>query len=320
MKNKYTKHDFEAIKILDDFLPDKIFDGHMHISPYPFCKMEKFGIEDYKRDMAPVFGNRYIRGMALATPTKELKNYDGYLKHLNFFSDELDLHKDFVGSILVKPGQSYDEITSCIQHECIKGLKCYHIYAAREDTQNADIHEYLPEEALEVANKLSMTLTLHLVKSRALADPVNLQEIKYIAKKYPNIKLILAHCARSYATWTVIETVSELVPYENIFFDFAAICESPSIIGILNKIGTSRCIWGSDYNVSMDLGKAIALGDSFYWINERNLLEFNKSADIHPRHIITENLMAVREAAIISSISKKDVEDMFYNNACQIFA
>ena len=51
MQDKYTKYDYDAIKILDDFLPDKIFDGHMHISPYPFCKMEKFGIEDYKRDM-----------------------------------------------------------------------------------------------------------------------------------------------------------------------------------------------------------------------------------------------------------------------------
>ena len=27
----YTKHDYEAIKILEDFLPDKIFDAHAHL-------------------------------------------------------------------------------------------------------------------------------------------------------------------------------------------------------------------------------------------------------------------------------------------------
>ena len=36
---KYTEYDLEAAKILDDFLPDKIFDAHMHISMYPFCGM-----------------------------------------------------------------------------------------------------------------------------------------------------------------------------------------------------------------------------------------------------------------------------------------
>ena len=46
----YNKYDLEAIRILDDFLPDRIFDRHMHISTYPFDGVERFDIDDYVRD------------------------------------------------------------------------------------------------------------------------------------------------------------------------------------------------------------------------------------------------------------------------------
>ena len=318
MQSLYNKYDCEAIKILDDFLPDKIFDGHMHISLFPFCGKERFGIEEYKKDMTPIFGKRQIRGLALATPTEELKSYEGYSNTLNFFSNELDLHKDFLGSILVKPGQSYDEILSSINHDRIKGLKCYHSYAGGDNTTSANIHEYLPETALEVADKRSLAVTIHLVKEKSLSDPINIQEIKFIAKKYPNAKLILAHSARAFAAWTAIDSVSELIPYENVFFDFSAICESPSVIGILNKIGVSRCMWGSDYNVSMLLGKAISFGDGFYWLCEDDITRIQERTNIRPRHIIIENLMAMREATKLSDLSQNDIEDLFYNNACRI--
>ena len=48
--------------------------------------------------------------MALAAPTPELKKSNEYTNMVNFFSEELNSHKDFLGSLLVRPEQSYDEI------------------------------------------------------------------------------------------------------------------------------------------------------------------------------------------------------------------
>ena len=315
----YNKYDLEAIRILDDFLPDRIFDGHMHISTYPFDGVERFDIDDYVRDTSPIFGNRAIRGMALPAPTKELEDPDNYRKSLGFFKEQLDRHPDFLGSLPVMPWQSRDEILSFISHPNIKGLKCYHIYAKRENTRDADIYEYLSNETMAVANGRKMTVTLHMVKPKSLSDPDNLQAIKDMAVKYPDAKIILAHSARGFAAWTAIEAVGELKPYENVFFDFSAICESPSIIGILKRVGVSRCMWGSDYTVSQTLGKAISLGDGFYWINEKDLEGFAKNSDVRPRHVAIENLMAVREAAMLMDLTRKDVEDVFLGNACRIF-
>ena len=146
-----------------------------------------------------------------------------------------------------------------------------------------------------------------------------MKELKDISKRYSNAKIVLVHSARAFAAWTAIDSVAELIPYENIFFDFSAICESPSIMGILKKIGVSRCMWGSDYNVSMLLGKAISLGDGFYWLREKDISRMQENANIRPRHIIIENLMAMREVSKLSDLSQNDIEDLFYNNACKIF-
>ena len=85
--NLYSEHDLEAIKILDDFLPDKIFDAHMHISLFPFSVYDRFDFSDYKRDMSPLFSNRPIRCAGLATPTEELKSREGHLRTLDFFKE-----------------------------------------------------------------------------------------------------------------------------------------------------------------------------------------------------------------------------------------
>ena len=315
----FSEHDLEAAKKLDAFLPDKLYDAHMHISLYPFYKKDYFGFKEYYEDMAPLFSGRKVRCHALTTPTEELKREECRKADLAFYKEQLDAYPENTASIFVRPNESAEEIESHIIHKNIKGFKCYHIYADRPDTFNADLHEYLPEAAFEVANKHKMSITLHMVKDEALADPSNMKAIKEMTKKYPDATLILAHGARSFACWTAIEYVDELVGHENVWFDFSGICESPSMIQIMKKVGVSRCMWGSDYNVSMAAGKAVSLGGNFYWIIDRDLRNFKSKTPMMPWLAGTENLMANRQAAQILDLSPKDIEDLFYNNAARLF-
>ena len=315
----FNGYDLEAAKKLDAFLPDKLFDAHMHISEFPFYNKEYFGFKEYYEEMAPLLCGREVRCNALATPTDELKSAEGHLSTIGFFKDQLDQYPQNVGEILVKPEESAEEIERHLVHKNIKGLKCYHIYASRPDTFNADIEEYLPTPACEVANKHKLAVTLHMVKDKALADPENMRQIKKMAKAFPDMTLILAHAARSFAAWTAIETVAELCDLENVWYDFSGVCESPAMVQIINKIGVSRCMWGSDYNVSMSSGKAISLGDNFYWITGKDIESFVSKTPMRTWHTGTENMMAVRQAAQLTDLSSADVEKLFYDNAARLF-
>ena len=168
-----------------------------------------------------------------------------------------------------------------------------------------------------------MVITLHMVKPRVLADENNLSYIIEKAKKYPDATLILAHAARSFAQWTAIENIEKIAHLDNVWYDFSAICESPSMFYIMKKAGLEKCMWGSDFPVCTHRGKAISFGNEFTWILQRDRKEGLHYDNLIPlemyRLFAIENLMAVRQACIISDFKENQVEDLFFNNAKRLF-
>ncbi len=315
----YNEYDREAAKILDDFLPQRMFDAHMHISHIPSCGRRTLEFGTYYKDMRTLTGGRELRCNGIVMPTDELKCPEVHEASLANLCAELDRHPECVGECLVMPGDSAEAIEKMLVHPRIRGLKCYHFYATTQPTFQAAIGDYLPETAWEAAQVHGLCITLHMVRDRALADEGNLRYIREMAARYPDVVLILAHAARSFAAWTAVETVERLKDCENVWFDFAAVCESPSMIQILKKIGAGRCMWGTDYPICMFAGKAISLADTFYWIGEKELQSFSSATTLHSWHVGTESLMAIRQACMLAELTPSDVEDLFYNNAAALF-
>ena len=90
------------------------------------------------------------------------------------------------------------------------------------------------------------------------------------------------------------------------------------MIEIIKKAGIKRCMWGSDYPVAQARGKAISLGNSFYWIYENDIAQFSSKTPIEHWLIGLENLMAVRQACILAECKRSEVEDLFYYNAVRL--
>ena len=127
--------------------------------------------------------------------------------------------------------------------------------------------------------------------------------------------MILAHCGRAFATWTVFDTVDELIGFDHIYFDFSGICEPTAMMYIIKKFGIKRCMWGSDYPISHFIGKAISIADVFYWINENDLNSFSTKNKLNSWLVGVEGIMAIRQASKILDLGKNDMEDFYYNNA-----
>lgn len=319
MKNYvFSDYDFEAFKILDGFLPEKLFDMHMHLTHLPTAQGDKVDFALYYKDMKAQIGNRELFANAITFPCASVADQAQMQKSVEFLKSQLDLYKNNVGEIVVLPTDSVEDIEKRLIHPNIKGLKPYHSYSANAPTFNADIQDYLPESAWEVANKRKMFITLHLVKDKSLADEENLNYIINTAKKYPDAILILAHCARAFASWTVFDVVDKLKNLDNVWYDFSGVCESPAMLYIMQKIGIDRCLWGTDYPISMLAGKAISIADTFYWIGEKDLQNFSASTPLRSWHVGTEGLMAIRQAFKLFDATEKDKEKFFYDNAINL--
>lgn len=322
----YNTHDWNAVKILKDFLPDQIFDAHAHLYDKSFMQASappsSYVLADYLRDMTPLLCEpRTLRMNLITFPDKRMgaPDSDTLAQSDAFLIEQLNARPGNVGEIMAAPGETVEHLAARMTHPAIRGIKCYHNLLQRSDTWNADIGEYLPESAWQLAQEKGLYITLHMVKDNALADPGNLAYIQSMAKQYPNAVLILAHAARSFAAWTGVETVAQLANQENIWYDLSGVCESPAMFQILNKVSKDRVMWGSDYPVSIMRGKAISLADGFYWIYEKDLANFSAATPIHSWLVGTENLMAVRQACIMADMTAGDIEKLFYHNAAHLF-
>ncbi|MBR2377112.1 MAG: amidohydrolase family protein [Clostridia bacterium] len=311
----------EIKKIINDFLPDKIFDAHMHLyhKDYMVGESQTFTLEGYYKDLSKVIGNREVLANIIPYPSKKvvMASDDSVLNFTDkFLYEELSKNPNNVGEILVLPNDTEESILKRIKSERICGFKPYHLLNGGVDTTQLDIEEYLPESAFSLADKLGKVITLHLVKDKALSDEKNLNYIITMAKKYPNAKLILAHAARGFASWTTVESIDKIKNLDNVWYDLSAVCESPAIFEIIRKCGTTRVVWGSDYPISNIVGKAVSIADKFYWIDKSYNPEIAKEVEMLT--VFEENILAVRQAFNMLDLTKKDIEDIFYNNSLRL--
>ena len=91
------------------------------------------------------------------------------------------------------------------------GLKPYRYFSVTGDVNECRIHEFLPHAQLELANQLGLWVTMHLSRSNGCGDSHNLDDLEeFTTKRYPQIKWILAHCARSFTYWPIRQAIERL--------------------------------------------------------------------------------------------------------------
>jgi len=318
---------------LADFLPENIFDAHAHLfarehfpNGYPpeFASApERLGVDDYRRYMEWLHpGGRTKGGLFFGLIFEEGRAANNHFVRSEVSADvsDDDFRKRSFGQWVVAPTDDAEKIRSVVRDEKIVGIKCYHTLAAvAGPTFQAPIEAYLPEEQVQIAHEEGLSITLHMVRDRALADPLNQATIRRYCERYPNMRLVLAHAARGFNPWHTIEGIHSLEGLNNVWFDTSAVTEAGAFEAIIEVMGHERLLYGTDFPVSHMRGRCVAIGDSFHWFyaDEMNLDE--KHARLHPVFIGLESLRALKMASWHLKLSKSQVEDIFYWNAMRLF-
>ena len=313
-------------KNLNSFVPDKVFDAHAHLwrsLQYPQKTPSVFGddvtCEDHRRILGEVFVNRQIGGWCLPKPILRKKETDALLAS-EWISQCVKDQSFYRGAYLVRPGDDPDTVRQDIKRLGLKGYKCYHVFANRPDTVEADIPEYLPENLMKVADEESLIVTLHMVKSRALADESNIHWIRHYCKTYPNMKMILAHSARAFQPDHNFEGLDRIADLDNVFFDISANCEPMAHQSIMRIIGHHRLMYGSDFGLaSHSRGRSLSAADTFLWLYDDTPVWKEKHTTIKPLLIMLESLRSLKWACWSERLTDTQVENVFWNNAAELF-
>jgi glutamate-1-semialdehyde 2,1-aminomutase len=148
---------------------------------------------------------------------------------------------------------------------------------------------------------------------------VNQETIRRYCRRYPNMRLILAHAARGFNPHHTVMGIDSLRGLANVWFDTSAVTDSGAVEAIVRTMGHERVLYGSDFPVSHLRGRCVGLGDSFLWISASNTDLNAPYAQIELTLVGLESLRMLKVAVMATGLSDSQVEDIFCNNAKRLF-
>lgn len=310
---------------LASFVPPRVFDSHLHLyelshfnGPAPgLCAKgpTSAGWSVFQSRIAEIMPGREVSGLAFGYPATTVN-----FETANTFLANEAKHPGVLGQMLINPAMEADFIRDVVKRDGFVGLKPYHLFATEKPTFDAHIPSFLTDEHMRVAHELGLSITLHIVRSTALADPSNQEVLRRYATQYPNARMILAHAARGFNPHHTVVGIESLRGLRNIWFDTSAVTDCGAYEAIIKVMGHDRLMYGSDFPVSHIRGRCVGLGDNFLWLTPDNTKLDAAYANVQFTLVGIESLRTLKVAALACGLSDKQVEDVFFNNGAALFA
>jgi len=318
---------------LKEFLPEKIFDSHVHL-------FEESSIpSDYEfppKSCFRKFGGRFRMEDYQDTVKALLPDQSVYLNHFGFPHAEFDRDKAAVytgrvsdnrrsyGMALVSPSDGIPEVAGRITDNRLIGYKPYADLVDGIPSRDVTIRDMLTPEQLEYANENGLAITFHIPRDERLADPVNQREMVEICRRYPHAQIIFAHIGRAYYMQAIIGFLDGIAACPNAFVDTAMVNHEGVLEYAFRNFPLERILWGSDAPIAFLRGKSAEINNQYaYLMGEDYRIGtslFDADATVEFTFFFYEQLRGVQLAATRAGLSRQDVENIFFENACRLFS
>jgi glutamate-1-semialdehyde 2,1-aminomutase len=319
MNKALTYNDFDRDfwnRKLRDFVPEKIYDMHTHLwtedgqehlPPANGGLRTEIDFAGLKHWSAQLFPEREYHFSALGTPVPGMN----VQKHNSWLAEQTALDKASIAGMLVTPATSAQELKHGFEQNKFQVIKPYLLFAP--DPPNAKITDFLPESLMEVINEYGKAVTLHLSMPEGISSPQNIADLKYLTRKYPNIKWILAHCARAFNSIFLEKPIHILKHIPNIYYDTSAVNDLYSHYLLLKHENINRVMFGSD-NVAASCirGKYFSYARAWQFRPGAEQLGY---CDGRATLVIYEQLLQQKRAADILELSNNEINKLFWENA-----
>ena len=310
---------------LDEKLPEKIYDAHYHINrKYAAARgFEGKAFEQYIDFMEKYVPRPILGGLIMAQPNSRHTAED--IADENEYIIGLAKKHNLDVGVLIPPYYTREQTEKILdENPEVKMLKPYLTYVEdKENALEADISAFAPEWMWKLANDRKMPIMIHLSHYQdMLWDEANIREIRYFCEKYPDMKLILAHCAMGHNAPKLKLGIEKIKDLKNIWFDFSGSTETMSIYYCIKEFGAEKMMFGGDHNHGESLGRICSFGTNFIGLHP-GFVDMNyvngSPYKYQPLNNMQESLMCFFQAAELLDLSKEDVEKIFYYNAKEIF-
>ncbi|MFA5863758.1 MAG: amidohydrolase family protein [Phycisphaerae bacterium] len=324
-------------EFIRDFLPPAVIDIHTHVwleqfrstdpNPRPLVTWparvaSENSIEHLRETYELMFPGKIVTPLVFAN----VLSRKDCLEAGNDYIAECMKTWNLPGLIWSTPDWNGQELETKIRAGNFRGAKSYLALApAHIPDSEITIYDFFPPPQLEVLNHHGWIMMLHIPRPGRLRDPVNLRQMIEIEKKYPNIKLIIAHVGRAYCPEDIGNAFETLADTRSLMFDISANTNRIVFEKLISEVGSERILFGSDLPIARMRMRRICENGRYVNLVPRGLYG-DVSADPNMREVevddaeqmtffLYEEIKAFRLAAEKAGLNKNDIEDIFCHNA-----
>jgi hypothetical protein len=323
------------------FLPPRIIDLHTHVwlkrfrsaptggargPTWPRRVAEDHPIEDLLGAYELMLPLQQVTPLIFGWPER-----DADLEQTNTYTSDVAQERGLPALIVTTPGWSAADLEQRVMGGRFLGLKPYLDQAPHHiPTPDITIYDFLPHHHLEVADAHGWIVLLHIPRPARLKDPVNLQHLVEIERRYPHVRIVVAHIGRAYCAEDIGNAFDVLRSTQSMLFDFSANTNAVVMERALRAVSARRVVFGSDLPIVRMRMRRVCEDGSYINLVPPGLYG-NTSGDSHMREVspavgeqlsffLYEQLWAFRCAAERCCLSDADIADVFYNNATRLLA
>jgi hypothetical protein len=318
------------------YLPPQLIDVHTHIWRQSFLKAgqpevqrgvtwparvaAENPVEDLLWTYQALFPDKQVKPLIFGFPGRQ---YDTEEQN-NYVRQVAQMH-GLPALALIEPHWGACELHTLLTEGKFYGCKVYFNYArAYLPEDELRIYDFLPPHQLELLDQLGLIVMLHIPRAGRLRDAVNIAQLLEIDRRYPNIKLIVAHVGRAYCVEDVGQALEQLADTK-LLFDFSANTNSEVFYQLIQSVGSERILFGSDLPITRMRSTRICEDGRYINVVPKGLYG-DVSQDSHMREadparekditfFLYEELSAMIQAGLKAGLTQDDFNNIFYGNA-----
>ena len=310
-------------------MPSEVYDIHTHMYRWVFNTdpdRDSSPSAPFARDLFPEVGfdalqtvdrvlmpGRSVSRMSFPCPFSPRCDFEASNR---WVSEQSQSDPRSAALMLVHPSMTADDIEADLDRFGLLGFKPYRYYSVTGDAVQCRITDFLPEHQLAVADRRGLMIMMHMARRQGIGDEQNIDDLSRLTADYPNIKWILAHCARSYSYWALENAAARLREIPNLWYETSSVCESDAVEALFEAVGPERVMYGSDdLPVGAGRGKYISFGRGWGYLSPENHSIRLDHCDARMTFVRYEQLRAMRRAAKRIGLTQEQIEDLFCNTA-----
>jgi predicted TIM-barrel fold metal-dependent hydrolase len=330
---------------LRDWLPDTIFDAHVHLGlpeflrPYsparlkePLATFGSLSWEEFEALHAQLFEGRELNGaIAFPWPLSEVDFHaaNGYI--IRVMQQDPRLKGFFITHPTDMKRTHADYDRAMREGVRFSGVKPYFDFLGKSNYETK-MTEFVPEPLLAFVNAEELIVMLH-TSGRGMGVPENQKYLRAILDRYPRVRIILAHMGRYLEAEEFYRFAdTDLFEHPNLYLEMSSASQSGVYAKALeNETTHDRLVFGTDFPYglitgveawSQETGPVFITRDRYVWSDDRAQRKFAAQAQrltYNTYHVILSFKQAletvVKDAAQAEEIKRR----VFHDNAAALF-